>query len=191
MKAAMRRNSFSSYRSSNSYHKDGWLLAYTLAFLMLFFFGCKDKAVETPMSSPDEKPQKIEIPSDSPGVTREIDAPENYSYNPLGKPDPFMPFISEEKLKAAGAAPLESLEVGQLTLVAVITGGKGPLAMVEDASGKGYILRPGSRVGTQEGIVTSILADRVVITEKVKDFSGKIKKRPVTLELIVLGKGEY
>ncbi|MDD5450494.1 MAG: pilus assembly protein PilP [Desulfovibrionales bacterium] len=173
-------------------------MACSLMCLMLIFAGCKDKKTEPPLSVPNKGSQKTEAASPSSGVNDEIGMPEKYSYNPIGKPDPFKPFISEEKtgdksktVSAGGVAlPLQGLDIGQLTLVAVIANSRDPYAMVEDASGRGYILRTGSRVGTQEGVVTGILADRVVVTETVKDFTGKIRKRPVILRLSGSGEGE-
>ncbi len=178
----------------NKRRKGGWLLAPVLVFLMLIFLGCKGKAVETPTTA-SKQAQKPKVVSAGPEAVPDIGTKENYSYNPTGRPDPFKPFISEEKSKTAlpgvGGSPLQSLEVGQLTLIAVITGGEEPRAMVEDASGKGYILHIGSRVGTQEGVVTRILGDQVVVTEKLKDFSGKTRKRAVKLKLRASGEGEY
>lgn len=202
MKTSKKNNSCSSYNSCHRQIRRGekgiWLLACSLMCLMLIFAGCKDKKAEPPLSVPDKGPQKVEAASPATNMTGEIGMPEKYSYNPTGKPDPFKPFISEDKAgdksktvsSGSVALPLQSLDIGQLTLVAVITNSRDPYAMVEDASGRGYILRTGSRVGTQEGVVTSILADRVVVTETVKDFTGKIRKRPVILRLSGSGEGE-
>lgn len=182
----------------NSYNKGIWLLVCSLILLMLIFAGCKDKKTESPLSVSDKGPQKVEAASPAPDMTGEIGIPGKYSYNPTGKPDPFEPFISEDKAgdksktvsSGSVALPLQGLDIGQLALVAVITNSREPYAMVEDASGRGYILRTGSRVGTQEGVVTGILADRVVVTETVKGFSGTTRKRPVILKLSGSGEGE-
>lgn len=166
--------------------------AYGLVFLMLIFLGCQGPVAESPQGGPSRAPQKAKAASAGPEEGKEVGIAGQYSYNPAGRPDPFKPFISEEKIKTAlpggGGAPLQSLEVGQLKLMAVITGGREPFAMAEDASGKGYILHMGSRVGIQEGVVTSISGNKVVVTEKVKDFGGKTRTRTVTLEL---SKGEH
>lgn len=198
MKINRKTTRCTSYKSCSSCNKGIWLLACSLMCLTLIFAGCKDKKMEPPLSVPDKVSQKAEAAPPAPGMTGEMEMPEKYSYNPTGKPDPFKPFISEDKAgdksktvsSSSVALPLQSLEVGQLTLVAVITNSREPYAMVEDASGRGYILRTGSRVGTQEGVVTGILADRVVVTETLKDFTGKIRKRPVILKLSASGEGE-
>ena len=46
--------------------------------------------------------------------------------------------------------------------------------MVEDAAGKGFVLREGTYVGRNSGRVTKILKEKVIIEEKLKDLYGKI-----------------
>ena len=47
--------------------------------------------------------------------------------------------------------------------------------MVEDATGKGYVLMPGTFIGINSGKVTEILKDRVIVEEKTKDFLGRVQ----------------
>src|SRR5512143_321666 len=77
-------------------------------------------------------------------------------YNPKGKADPFEPFIKDEGQQVAKSmrpkkrtpqTPLEQIELGQLKLVAIIAAVTGNRALVEESSGKGYILREGTYVG--------------------------------------------
>lgn len=161
---------------------------------MLISPGCGDKTAQTPVEAPSSGPQKAKTIPPSPQKAEETDTPKIYSYNPTGKPDPFKPFISASRSKGTladtGTTPLQNLEVNQLTLIGVISDSPEPLAMVEDASGKGYVLRIGSRVGLHEGLVSKIFADRVVVTEKHRDFRGKVIQRSVTLRLSVADKGE-
>ena len=117
-----------------------------------------------------------------------------YSYNPVGKIDPFAPILSSRVVggstglrkamdKTAPLTPLQKIEIDQVKLVGVIVSPQGNKAMVEDASGKGYILTKGTYIGTNFGKVFKILADKVVIHEEVEDYiTGQIKSREVTLE---------
>jgi type IV pilus assembly protein PilP len=70
--------------------------------------------------------------------------------------------------------PLEKLDFSQLKLVAIILSDKGNNAMVEDASGKGYVLKEGTHVGINSGKVSRILKDKIIIEEKLRDPYGKI-----------------
>ena len=114
-------------------------------------------------------------------------APVDYRYVAAGKPDPFKPFLSTEvrkgpsvKQKKVARKPercdtaLECMDVGQLTLVGIVLEPNGgALAMAQDASGIGYTLRPGTRIGYNDGKVVSITRDRVVVKEKVEDLRGQ------------------
>jgi type IV pilus assembly protein PilP len=117
-----------------------------------------------------------------------------YSYNPVGKIDPFRPILNSRvgrkstdlrKVldKTAPLTPLQKIEIDQVKLVGIIVSPKGNKAIVEDASGKGYILTKGTYIGTNFGKVIKILDNKVVVCEEVEDYiTGQIKSREVTLE---------
>jgi type IV pilus assembly protein PilP len=46
--------------------------------------------------------------------------------------------------------------------------------MLEDAAGKGFVLREGTYVGRNSGRVTKIMKEKVVIEEEFEDTQGKI-----------------
>lgn len=112
-----------------------------------------------------------------------------YAYSPVGKRDPFRSTV-DEKLGPAGDAPLVpncgplcKWELDQLRLVAVISGVSNPLAMVEDPTGRGYIVRRGTFVGKRNGKITQIRSGEVVVTEIYKDQMGKPHINPVPIKL--------
>jgi type IV pilus assembly protein PilP len=120
---------------------------------------------------------------------------EKYTYDPKGKPDPFRPLIVE-KTEAApakarpsaqaaleAATPLERMDLGQLKLVAVVWNILNPKGLVEDDTGKGYILSVGTPIGKNRGKVTQINSSGVLVTERFEDSTGKFKSRQVTLKL--------
>ena len=102
-------------------------------------------------------------------------------YDPTGKPDPFAALFSKESTTGVSEdtepkrplTPLEKIDLSQLQLVAVLQAASGSRAMVEDATGKGYVLIPGTFVGLNSGVVTEILKDRVIVEEKTRDFLGR------------------
>ena len=113
-------------------------------------------------------------------------------YNPKGKADPFEPFIKDEGQQVAKSlkakkrtpqTPLEQIELGQLKLVAIIAAVTGNRALVEESSGKGYILREGTYVGMNSGKVVDISIDKVLIEEEFEDVYGKTitQKKEITL----------
>ncbi len=125
-------------------------------------------------------------------------APVVYRYSPAGKPDPFRPFFrtatsarrvpakTAKKSKKATkcSTPLECMDVGQLTLVGIVREGNGQaIAMAQDASGIGYTLKPGMRIGFQKGKIVAIEREKVIVREQVEDIKGKLQYRDRILYL--------
>ena len=110
------------------------------------------------------------------------------SYDPEGKIDPFVPLLKDDPLKVLPDAkikrekrepttPLERVDLGQLKLTAIMRTPSGFKAMVEETTGKGYIVTVGTYVGTRSGKVTHILKDRIVVEEEVEDALGNVANR--------------
>ena len=107
-----------------------------------------------------------------------------YFYDPRGKTDPFKSFIAkmeavEKKKRQKPRTYLETLELSQLALIAIIVGPKGNWAMVREAKGTGHVIRKGTAIGTNGGIVHEINDRAVIIREEYKDFKGRIKYRDI------------
>jgi len=130
----------------------------------------------------------------SQGASLEQPVNEAYSYVVEGRTDPFKPFISIKATMAAGRDPNEIIdenteltgmqlfEPGQLTLVGVLMSGAGELALVEDQTKKGYMLKRGNLIG-RRGIVTQIDKQQVVITETARTRAGKEISSTVIMRL--------
>jgi type IV pilus assembly protein PilP len=116
-----------------------------------------------------------------------------YTYNPVGKADPFKPFIqispARNLSRRTPLTPLQKYEISQLKLVAVISTPEGNTALVEDSAGKGYIIKKGTEIGKNEGKVTKILKDKVIVEETYQDMWGqtKISEIPILLHRIEEG----
>ncbi|MBW2636414.1 MAG: pilus assembly protein PilP [Deltaproteobacteria bacterium] len=126
---------------------------------------------------------------------------EAYTYDPTGKPDPFMPFIKttlkksvvkkvlekgengEVVEKSVFLPPLQRVDIELFNLVGIGERGGKRIAMVEGSDGKSYVLQRGSHIGLNEGKVTQVLPDQVVIVEKIKDAFGKSISNRVILRL--------
>ena len=116
-----------------------------------------------------------------------------WKYNPLGKPDPFKPFIlasaaTEEapvvvrrQLTPLQKMPLSEIQAG---LKAIIWGQLGNKALVEDATGKGYVVQEGTYVGQHDGMVKKIYRDRIIVEEYRRDpAKGRVEPTEVVLKL--------
>jgi Tfp pilus assembly protein PilP len=113
------------------------------------------------------------------------------TYDPKGKSDPFKPFLLTQKASAEGSGekrkpltPLQKMALSEIQagLRAIIWGKMGNKALVEDATGKGYVLTVGTYVGQNDGIVKKILEDRIVVEEYIRD---PVENRLTTNEVIL------
>ncbi|CAB5145533.1 hypothetical protein D3OALGA1CA_4118 [Olavius algarvensis associated proteobacterium Delta 3] len=79
--------------------------------------------------------------------------------------------------------PLERLDLRQLKLTAIIATPRGRKALVEEASGKGYVIRKGTYIGVHEGQVVEIASDRVIVREEIENAIGEsvVNKRELRL----------
>jgi len=150
----------------------------------------------------DEKADTVEgkevIPDKaSPSLAKEsVQAKVAIGYDPKGRIDPFIPLVKDEPQKSAVAAtkkverkkrvpttPLERIDLSQLRLRAVVRSASGNKALVEEASGKGYIITKGTFIGVNQGTVIEIQKDKIVVEEEIEDIQGEItvKKRELRL----------
>jgi type IV pilus assembly protein PilP len=154
--------------------------------LLLWISGCGGGGPTAPGPAKGAAPvakKKAEAP---PVATAASKAEPEFTYNPAGKPDPFKPFIQLTLARRPGGMPLTPLqryEVSQLKLVAIIASPGGNVALVEDSAGKGFFLKKGTLVGNNDGKVSKVLKDRVIIEEIYQDIYGKSKNAEVTLYL--------
>ena len=132
------------------------------------------------------------------GVGKKESSSTLIAYIPEGKIDPFAPLFTDQpiekkveekvkKRKKTGripSTPLEKMDLSQLKLVAIVRTERGNKALVQDATGKGYVLNKGTYIGLNSGFVTKITADRVIIEEKVEDIYGKKTLREKELVLL-------
>lgn len=109
-----------------------------------------------------------------------------YVYNPVGKTDPFAPFIvsaeqgltgTQEKTAREGGSEwqsnmesilkdlkepkteLQRIDISDLKLTSVIKGKDKAWAMVSDKEGRGYLIQKGTYIGTNGGIVDEIICE--------------------------------
>ncbi len=114
-------------------------------------------------------------------------------YDSKGRFDPFEPLLKDDpqqgittaksRKKRVPQTPLERVAISQLKLSAIMRSSKGNSAIVEDASGKGYVVRKGTYVGLNSGQVTRISKSSVMIEEEIEDVSGEFRVQNIELKL--------
>lgn len=92
-----------------------------------------------------------------------------------------------EKLKALKKAKTELQKMGlsQLTLTAIVKAGDVAWAMVRDSTGRGFVLKKGTYIGTNGGVVSriAITEKKIIIKEPYLEKEIYIKYKPVEMEL--------
>ncbi len=156
----------------------------------------KMPAPETPPQVPkqnaDTAPKTI-VASVSPERPK-IETPEiSDLYNPEGKLNPFEPLFRKEPASIAvkkkkskrrtPLTPLEKMDLSQLKLSGIILAPSGNRALVQEASGKGYVVKKGTYIGIHSGKIFEILADQIIVEEEAEDIYGKVSIVKKSLKL--------
>lgn len=134
------------------------------------------------------------------GVALQTSEPYQYTYVAMGKRDPFRPATLSTEPNAgpnpgggpsidACDEPLCQIDLDELRLVAVVSGDANPVAMVEDRSGTGHVIRRNTKVGKQAGKVTAILRDCIVVTSFVVGPDGRAQPNRQNLCVSTEGQG--
>jgi Tfp pilus assembly protein PilP len=137
--------------------------------------------------------------------------PHQPPFDPDRIPDPFFSYLvkrsqetavseqaEEEKLKKEKLAAaerlkelliarteLQKLALSQLTLTAIVQADNKAWAMVRDPKGRGFVLKKGTRIGTNGGVVYRIARDdkKVIIKEPYLEDELHIKYKDVEMKL--------
>lgn len=165
----------------------GWVLGGLLAALVLGA-GCNRQNANAPSLSEYEQ-QRAELKQRSgqavakgqkPAAADSADgsliagSTRGYEYDATDKRDPFRSFVEDQddRLAKTERGPLEQFDLSQLTVVAVVWGTERPRALVEDPSGRGYVVQVGTPIGKNDGLVTGIGDESVKVRETYVDYLG-------------------
>ncbi len=117
------------------------------------------------------------------------------SYDPTGRFDPFEPLFKEQpnveettpkqgkRERRKPQTPLERVALSQLKVTAIIRSPSGNRALVEDATGKGYVVKKGTYVGLNAGQVIEIDKSRIVVEEEIESVMGELRIQNSELKL--------
>jgi len=112
---------------------------------------------------------------------------EVYAYEPKGRRDPFASLIevkpSGVQKPVKGASPIESFDVDEIKLIAIVWDRQKSYAMVTLPDKKSFTIRKGMTLGLYGGKVSEITRDSIIITERIKDYRGQLKTKDTILKL--------
>lgn len=102
----------------------------------------------------------------------------------LKKPEPTITPTENQKLQIRPPqTPLEMVDLSQLRLTAILRSPTKTLALVEESSGKGYVVSKNTYIGNKGGQISKILKDRIIVEEKYLDMFGNIAVREKELKI--------
>ena len=119
------------------------------------------------------------------------------AYDPAQKIDPFEPLFQEKANSVKPEispiidhdhkkGPLELIDMSQLKLTGIIYATDRNFALVQEASGKGHVIKKGAYIGTKGGRVIEIKNKKVIIGEKWQDTDGNIYNQKSELKFKVI-----
>lgn len=129
-------------------------------------------------------------PPVSPSAAPQAEA-EAYSYNPLGRRDPFLSLLargSEPRPTGRRGDGLAGLMVGELVVRGIVQSRGGFVAMVQAPDSKTYLVHPNDRL--LDGTVRAITAQALIIAQEVNDPLSLVKQREVRKPLRPLDEGK-
>ncbi len=127
--------------------------------------------------------------AEAPAAESELDTSmggvaEDFVYDPRGKRDPFRSsFWNRKAMNRKVRGPLEQYELAQLAVAAIVWETNRPRALVKDPSGEGYIVKEGSRIGKNDGLVIHIGDNLVLVKETYIDFAGEQSTKDVEMRI--------
>lgn len=157
-------------------------------------------ACDTTVPTPTLTPVPPKAHGDHPGTKEATPLADNhgaaatnvpFTYRTAGRRDPFRSYlldaVSRRRAERASRRieETESFDLGQYHLTGVLTGTSQPKAMVEDPTGKAFVVRIGARLGRAGGRVARIDSTGLQVIEDSLDPQGLRLQVPVTLPLPV------
>lgn len=141
----------------------------------------KQKAA-TKVAKTDEAPKKKAAGS---GIVETATGPVeiDFVYDARNRRDPFRSAFWSHPIQDTPRGPLEQYELGQLAISAIVWETDRPRALVADPTGSAYVIREGSKVGKNDGLVIHIGDNLVLVKETYIDFAGEQSTKDVELRI--------
>ncbi len=136
-----------------------------------------------------EKPQKVakkeDKKSEKSGTVDTALGPVeiDYVYDARNRRDPFRSAFWSQPVRATPRGPLEHYELGQLAITAIVWDSDRPRALISDPTGSAYVVKEGSKIGKNDGLVIHIGDNLVLVKETYIDFAGEQSTKDVEMRI--------
>ena len=164
--------------------------------LLLALTGCSKH--EEPPAVPQPKVAQQQKPAVKPAVpvqkqlSSAVNAPPSLDFS--RRADPFKPAVQAVVATPAPTGrpsvrstsdllPIQSFEVTKFKVAGIIAGLKENRALVIDPNGKGYVVRVGTLIGSNNGRIARITSSSIEVVESIRTEKGRVKKVKTVLTL--------
>jgi type IV pilus assembly protein PilP len=108
---------------------------------------------------------------------------DGYVYDPRGRREPFqsMAKLLKANQNKGELPPLQRVELSDVKLIGIVSDTAGYYGLIQTPDGKGYTVRPGTLVGTNNGTIKSISEQRMVVSEPTLDIRGQTTTREIEI----------
>jgi len=153
---------------------------------IFLFFGGAQPGIIFSTTNPAAGMESIAAPDRSGDGPPQDSVRKNFKLSALR--DPFESFVLKQQAPEGRVAGkprtyLETVDLSQLDLIAVILSPDDRWAMLRDAKGIGYIVKRGTRVGNAGGKVYRIGSGKIIIRSKHRNSEGKPVERKTVKRL--------
>jgi len=122
----------------------------------------------------------------APGVsTPPMDSAEGYSYDPKSRRDPFQSLTKMIKSASLQSQmpPLQRVQISDMKLLGIMWGGYGYFGLIQTPEGKGYTVKEGMLLGTNNGVIKTITDKAIIVAEPTLDIAGRKSTKEVEILL--------
>src|SRR2546426_6445028 len=122
----------------------------------------------------------------APGApTPPMDSAEGYSYDPKSRRDPFQSLTKMIKSASLQSQmpPLQRVQISDMKLLGIMWGGYGYFGLVQTPDGKGYTVKEGMLLGTNNGVIKAITDKAIIVAEPTLDIAGRKSTKEVEILL--------
>lgn len=149
-------------------------------------------------AAPVQSPSPAAPAANKPAVQKQVSSarlPQPASavnFDFTNKRDPFKPYVQAPVAQPAPGKPvrkmkdllpIQTFDTEKFKVTGIITGIRENSALILDPNGKGYVVREGMLVGSNDGRIRRITNSTVEVEEVFRDDGGRMKKRLVKLTL--------
>jgi len=139
-------------------------------------------------------PKEAPKPAASPAITMTAapgaavppaDSVEGYSYDPKSRRDPFQSLTKVIKSASLQSQmpPLQRVQISDMKLLGIMWGGYGYHGLIQTPDGKGYTVKEGMLLGTNNGVIRTITDKAIIVSEPTIDIAGRKSTKEVELLL--------